>query len=146
MEQHIYSEFPTEHSYKNYLWKLRWNTNTRCSFCNSTKNSIIKNSFRLHCNTCNTNFSLTTGTIMHNTKIDLRKWLVAIYLYLFNPNLSYRKLADKLSVNKKTAYKIIQKFNSLFIKNKIRILNITSSPKETKLILSLILIIKSNGV
>lgn len=146
MEQHIYSEFSTEESFKTYLWQLRWKNDICCSFCNSTKNSTIKNSFRAHCNTCNTNFSLTTRTIMQNTKIDLRKWLLAIYFYLFKPNLSYRKLADKLNVNKNTAFKINQKLNTLFNKNKIKILTITSSKKDTILILSSILIINFNGV
>jgi transposase-like protein len=59
---------------------------------------------RHHCKLCNTTYSVTVGTFMHNTKVDLQKWFLCIALILNMPNtISCRILAKHLGVDKKTA-------------------------------------------
>lgn len=130
------SLFECEESYLNYAAKIRWKSGVNCPFCNQQSNSKIGNS-RYHCNVCNLDHSLTVNTIMHKTKLDLRKWLQFIDIYLNTPNVvSYRKLALMLGVDKKTAYRM-QKKMDLFIKNNkleiIKILGYTELPKEEAL-------------
>ena len=92
----IYEIFPTEDSYKTFLYNLKFKNLLICPYCYSNKISTYKNLF--HCNICNNKSSITTNTIMHKTRLDYRKWLLALYLFLFKENISYRYLS---SIDKK---------------------------------------------
>lgn len=139
MEKLVVSKFPSAESYNSYLLKIRWKENYKCVFCNSQRITRIKSTFKFHCNSCNTNFSLTSKTIMHRTKLDLRKWLVALYEYIVNINLSYRRLSKIINVNKKTAYLILNKIEKFFYEQKMNIVYFMGLDKNFIEILSLIL-------
>src|SRR3954447_11457101 len=124
MIKRMYLEFPDEDCYKNYLLNLRWNEYVICPFCGSFKNTKLDSNFRFHCNACNTNYSLTVNTVMHDTKVELRKWLITLHLYLNDEKLSYRKLSKLIKVNKNTAYRMINALQYLFSKNRLIILKI----------------------
>jgi transposase-like protein len=65
----------------------------------------MRKELRHHCNTCNTTFSVTVGTIFHKTKMDLQKWFFAISLILnAKKDISARQLARDIDVNKDTAW------------------------------------------
>ncbi|MCM3718516.1 transposase [Fictibacillus phosphorivorans] len=124
MIEYIYTAFPDDNSYKKYLFNLRWNKHIICPFCSSIKNTKTRSNFRFHCNVCNTNYSLTANTVMHDTKVELRKWLITIYFYLHDEQLSYRKLSKVLKVNKNTAFRMITSLQNLFSKERLTILEI----------------------
>ncbi|EGT5235784.1 IS1 family transposase, partial [Clostridioides difficile] len=115
----IYKNFPTDVSYKIFLYNLKLKNSLICPYCYSDKISTYNDLF--HCNICNSKFSITTNTIMHKTKLDYRKWLLAINLFIFDENISYRKLSKNIVVNKNTAYKMIKKLNYLYTYFKIDI-------------------------
>jgi transposase-like protein len=101
----VYKKFPTQKDCLNHLEKVRWNGKTVCPYCKSGNVSPMPKEDRHHCNTCNTSFSVTVGTIFHKTKIDLQKWFLAISLVLnAKKGLSARQLARNLNVNKNTAW------------------------------------------
>ncbi|MFQ7438390.1 hypothetical protein [Romboutsia timonensis] len=79
---------------------------------------------------------------MHKTRLDYRKWLLALYLFLFKENISYRYLSSILNVNKNTAYNMIKKLNYLYINFKIEIMSLITSNSSNEEILSNILLIK----
>ena len=78
----LYRKFPTQKDCIEHLEMVRWNSTPICPYCNSKKQTPLKNENRYHCNTCNTSFSVTVGTIFHKTKIDLQKWFLALSLIL----------------------------------------------------------------
>lgn len=141
MTEHVYLNFPDEDHYKRYLLRLRWNKYITCPFCDSIKTTKLKSDFRYHCNRCNTSYSLTVNTVMHNTKVDLRKWLIALYLYLNDEKLSYRKLSEIIKVNKNTAYRMIRELQQLFSKRRLKILRIAGLNKDSIEVMSLMLLI-----
>jgi transposase-like protein len=141
MIERIYLDFPNDDCYKEYLLQLRWDNKIVCPFCNSLKNTKIPSSFRYHCNTCNTNFSLTANTILHDTKVDLRKWLITLYLYLNDQKLSYRNLSKLINVNKNTAYRMIKELHYLFTKKRLQIFKIAGYNRDSIEVLSLMLLI-----
>ncbi|MFB3057275.1 MAG: IS1595 family transposase, partial [Ignavibacteriaceae bacterium] len=56
---------------------------------------------------CNTSFSVTVGTIFHDTKLDLQKWFLAVSLILnAKKGISSRQLSRHLEVNKDTAWRM----------------------------------------
>ncbi|WP_408733780.1 transposase [Priestia megaterium] len=141
MIERIYLDFPNDDCYKNYLLKLRWTNRIICPFCGSLKSTRLGSSFRFHCNVCNTNYSLTVNTVMHDTKVELRKWLITLHLYLHDEKLSYRKLSKLIKVNKNTAYRMINRIQHLFLKNRLLILKISGLNKDVIEIISLMLLI-----
>lgn len=62
------------------LEKLRWPLGVRCLRCDSDKVYPAKKRNQFECAPCGYHFSVTTGTIMHDTHLPLRKWFIATYL------------------------------------------------------------------
>ncbi len=101
----IYRRFPNHQSCLEHLEKARWNGTPVCPYCNSTQTSPMRAELRHHCNTCNTSFSITVGTIFHKTKLDLQKWFLAISIILnAKKGISARQLARDIEVNRNTAW------------------------------------------
>lgn len=97
-------KFPDELSCIKFLESFIWGGGPVCPYCKARNISSIKKSNRYHCNTCNTSFSVTVGTIFHKRKCDLQKWFAAIYVLLYvNKETTIRDLANKLEVAKATA-------------------------------------------
>ncbi len=143
--KHIYLNFPEENHYKRYLLNLRWDKYITCPFCGSIKPTKLKSNFRYHCNRCNSSYSLTVNTVMHNTKVDLRKWLIALYFYLNDEKLSYRKLGGIIQVNKNTAYRMLSELHDLFSYRRLEVLKIAGLNKEPIEVMSLMLLIDLRG-
>ena len=101
----IYEHFPAEQDCLKYLEKLKWGDTPRCPYCSSENSSPMPKEHRHHCNTCNTSYSVTVGTIFHKSKVDLRKWFLAISIILnAKKGISSRQLARDIGVNKNTAW------------------------------------------
>ncbi len=93
-----------QETYVALLEKLRWKGEPQCPYCSSTKAAKLKQEHRYHCNDCFTSYSVTVGTFFHKTHVDLQKWFQAIELVITrSPNISTRKLATEIGVNKNTA-------------------------------------------
>ena len=101
----VYKRFPSQDFCIKHLEAVRWHGAPKCPYCQSTKTSPMKRENRHHCNTCNTSFSVTVGTIFHKTKVDFQKWFVAISLVLnAKKGISARQLSRDIRVNKDTAW------------------------------------------
>ena len=54
---------------------------------------------------CRHRYSITSGTALHNTKLPLRTWLIAMYLVsTSSKGISAMKLSEWLGVSYKTAW------------------------------------------
>lgn len=103
----IYKQFPDQDSCIEHLEKVRWNNIAKCPYCNSVNATKVSKESRYHCNNCNTSFSVTVGTIFHNTKLDLQKWFLAVSLVInAKKGISSRQLARDIEVTKDTAWYI----------------------------------------
>jgi transposase-like protein len=87
-----------------YLEKIRWEGTPTCPYCGSNRSSKYKNEHRYRCGSCFTSYSVTVGTLFHNTHLNLQKWFAAIVLLRYSrPGISVRRLAQEIGVNKSTA-------------------------------------------
>jgi len=103
----IYELFPTEADCIAHLEKVRWHGKPICPYCKSDRSTQLPAENRHHCNACNTTFSVTVGTIFHQSHLDLQKWLLAVSLVLnAKKGLSARQLARDLEVNKNTGWRM----------------------------------------
>src|ERR1700753_890616 len=112
----IYKRFPTQDACIKHLEQVRWNNEPCCPYCKSKKQSPVPAENRYHCNTCNTSYSVTVGTIFHNTKLDLQKWFLAITLVLnAKKSLSARHLGQGIEVTKDTAWSMLMRIRKAFV-------------------------------
>jgi len=87
------------------LEKLRWPMGVRCIRCQSDKIFRADKRKQFECGACGYHFSVTTGTIMHDTHLPLRKWFIATYLICESKKgISALQLKRTLGVAYKTAW------------------------------------------
>lgn len=119
----VFERFPTQNSCIDYIEQVRWAGEPHCPYCVSVQTSKAKDVRRHHCNTCNTSFSVTVGTIFHKTRLPLQKWFLAITLILnAKKGISARQLARSLNVNKDTAWRISMKIREAMAQREQRML------------------------
>lgn len=87
------------------LEKLRWPTGVRCIRCNAEKVYRADKRRQFECAPCGYHFSVTSGTIFHDSHLPLRKWFIAIYLICESKKgVSALQLKRTLGVAYKTAW------------------------------------------
>jgi transposase-like protein len=87
------------------LEKLRWPKGVRCLRCDSDKVYRADKRKQFECGACGYHFSVTTGTIFHDTHLPLRKWFIATYLICESKKgVSALQLKRTLGVAYKTAW------------------------------------------
>jgi transposase-like protein len=115
----------TEERCRRYLEELRWPDGIRCPRCDGRSISPIRARRRFYCRGCRHFFSLTSGTIFHNSHLPIWKWFVAIKLILdTDRGLPANELTMLLGGSYKTAW---------FAEHRIRgaICEATNAPRST---------------
>lgn len=77
------TRFPNEESAITFLEAVRWSGGAHCSRCGCTDVSRVTTKRARpiwYCSGCGKQFSITTGTVMEDSKIPLHKWLLTIHL------------------------------------------------------------------
>lgn len=72
-------EFGSDDRYRAVLEALRWPEGPKCPRCKSAATKIA-NRFQYDCDSCHYQFSVTAGTIFHDSHLSLWKWFLATYL------------------------------------------------------------------
>jgi transposase-like protein len=74
--------YGSEDRCREILEELRWPDGVTCPKCGSDKLSRVSTRDQFYCEakSCGYQFSVTAGTIFHDTHLPLRKWFVATYL------------------------------------------------------------------
>jgi transposase-like protein len=77
----VYSKWPNQAACIAHLEKIRWGDEKPiCPYCTASTTAKHADRSRWQCWGCNKSFSVTVGTIFHNTHIDLQKWFLLISL------------------------------------------------------------------
>jgi transposase-like protein len=101
----LIERFGSDEKCRAYLEELRWPDGVRCPRCQSDKISRIKARNQFDCDGCRYQFSVTAGTIMHDSHLALWKWFLAIYLVTESKKgISAKQLQRMLAVSYKTAW------------------------------------------
>lgn len=80
---HLMDRFQTDDKCRDYLEALRWpDGKVECPHCGCENVSELTARPQWDCAACRYQFSVTSGTIMHDSHLPLRKWLIAIYLMM----------------------------------------------------------------
>lgn len=101
--------FPTEQSCIEYYEQIRWNGNVVSPFDETAKVYKCKNG-KYRCANTGKYFDVKTGTIFAHTKLPLRYWFYAMFLFLSHKRgVSSCQLARDLGVTQKTAWNMLHK-------------------------------------
>lgn len=101
----LITKFDTDEKCRMALEKLRWPLGVRCIRCDSEKISRNYKRNQFECDPCGYHFSVTAGTIFHDSHLPLRKWFIAIYLICESKKgVSALQLKRTLGVAYKTAW------------------------------------------
>ena len=95
----LLDRFNSEDSCLDYLESLRWPNGVSCPRCGDMSVTEIKDRRQWDCHGCEYHFSVTSETIMHDSHLPLRKWLLAIYLMCESKRgISARQLHRQLGI------------------------------------------------
>ena len=99
--------FPDEGSAVKWFEAIYWPNGRHCGHCGSVETKEVPNAKPMPywCRACRSYFSVRTGTTLQNSRLPLRKWAFAVYLYVTNlKGVSSMKLHRDLGVTQKTAW------------------------------------------
>jgi transposase-like protein len=108
---HIYKRFPTPESCITHLEAVRWQGNPLCPYCHSERvGQKNDGGQRWNCHLCHKSFSVTVGTMFHNSHIDLQRWflLVAI-MFSAKKGVSACQAARDLEMRRPTVWGMMHK-------------------------------------
>ncbi len=101
----LVERFHSEDNCRKYLAALRWPKGITCPRCGSTSVSDIYTRNQLDCNSCRYRFSVTSGTIFHDSHLPLWKWFATTYLMIESKKgISANQIKRTLGVSYKTAW------------------------------------------
>ena len=72
-------QFGTDEKCRKALEQLRWKDGAKCPRCKSDATAIA-NRFQYDCDSCHYQFSVTAGTIFHDSHLSLWKWFITTAL------------------------------------------------------------------
>ena len=114
-----------------YMESLRWPNGPVCPHCGNEKAYYLKPKNEVSratrtgapsqrrvwkCAKCRKQFSVTTGTIFHGSKVSLQTWLFVFFEMCANKNgLAAREVARKYGVAPKTAWFMTQRIREAMI-------------------------------
>lgn len=102
--------YPTQDACRQVLFEQRWREGFRCPRCAHAVAWYLRGRGLYECAGCGYQASVTAGTLFHKTRIDLRKWLLAIWLLAsMKKPPSAAELARQLGVTGKTAWLLRRK-------------------------------------
>lgn len=101
----LIERFGSEDKCRAYLEELRWPNGVECPRCKAKTVSRLSDRNQYECSKCRYQFSVTAGTIMHDSHLPLWKWFLAIYLIVESKKgISAKQLQRMLKVSYKTAW------------------------------------------
>ncbi|PQM28538.1 DDE transposase [Sphingopyxis lindanitolerans] len=102
--------FPDEQSAIDHLTAIRWKDGAFCPHCGSVKVYHFSDQRTHKCGDCRKRFSIKVGTIFEDSKIELRKWFMAIWLLTsYKKGIASTQLAKDIGVTQKTAWFMTQR-------------------------------------
>jgi len=128
----LMARFRSEDKCRTLLEELRWPEAIRCPHCNGVRISRIHERSQFECDTCRYQFSVTSGTIFHDTHLPLNKWFAAIYLTVESKKgISANQVKRIIGVSYKTAWYLCHRIRAAMTELEPKKLNGTVEVDET---------------
>ena len=110
----LLDHFKEEKTCKEYYAQIRWNNEPTCPHCGCVDAYTTKRGFRCRAKECKKDFTVTTGTIFHNSNIPLRIWFASIFLATTHKKgISSVQLGIDLGIPQKTAWYVLHRIREM---------------------------------
>ena len=111
----LVERFRSEDECRAYLEELRWPDGVECPRCGGRTISRIKDRHQFDCDSCRYQFSVTAGTIFHDTHLSLWKWFAAVYLIVESKKgISAKQVERTLGTTYRTAWHLCHRIRAAF--------------------------------
>jgi transposase-like protein len=101
----LFAAIPNEQSAIDYFRAILWKNGEHCPYCGHDKVYGFKDRRTFKCAQCRQRFSLRVGTIFEDSKIEIRKWMAAIWLITSHrKGIASAQLARDIGVTQKSAW------------------------------------------
>ena len=101
----LVDRFHSEERCRQYLEDLRWPDGVTCPRCSKKSISKIHDRDQYDCNSCRYQFSVTAGTIFHDSHLPLWKWFLVTYMMAESKKgVSANQIKRTINVSYKTAW------------------------------------------
>ena len=118
----IYRRWPTQEACIAHLEQVRWGESPTCPYCGADRVSHNRDATRgltasrWKCQRCMRSFSVTVGTIFHNSHIDLQLWFLLISLMLSaKKGLSAMQAARDLEMRRPTVWSMMHRVRNALV-------------------------------
>ncbi len=109
----LIERFRCEDKCRKYLEELRWPDGPVCPRCDSKSVSAVHARHRYDCNVCRYQFSVTAGTVLHDTKLPTWKWFLTAYMMIESKKgVSANQIKRTVGVSYKTAWYLCHRIRS----------------------------------
>ena len=115
--------FPDNATAEKWFIENRWPDGVVCTKCGSM--NVAKKKKKegkpkaYRCRDCRNDFSVKTGTLMHNSPLGFQTWAVAIHLLITNlKGVSNMKLHRDLDITQKSAWHLAHRIRETWKNNK----------------------------
>lgn len=104
------ARFATDEACQDHLFRVRWPDGFRCPHCGGDRYYWLRRRQLYQCAQCRYQASVTAGTIFHRSRIPLRKWFWAIFLFMNDKRgVSALQISRSLGVRYETAWFMLHK-------------------------------------
>src|SRR5919106_96643 len=101
----VHTLFSTDEKCREILKRLRWPNGPECPRCKGKAVQLETEKDLYYCGECDYQFTVTAGTIFHDTHLPLLKWFVAVYLLCESrKGMSANRIKRVLGISYKTAW------------------------------------------
>ena len=105
--------YGTDERCRQLLERLRWPNRIECPRCKDTHISKLKAYARYECAACEYQFTVTSGTIFHDSHLPLTKWFLAVLLLVeAKKGMSALQLKRTLGCGYKTAWYLFHRIRA----------------------------------
>ena len=128
----LVEQFGSEAKCRDYLEALRWPKGAICPKCGSVSVSRIKARGQFDCNACRHQFSVTAGTIFHDSHLPLWKWFLTAYMIIeAKKGVSANQIKRTISVSYKTSWYLCHRIRAAMTETNPELLGGTVEADET---------------
>lgn len=101
----LISQFSSDDQCRTALEQMRWPNGVACLRCGSLTVYRLPKRNLFECKDCTYQFSVTTGTVLHDTHLPLQKWFLATYIMVESKKgISANQLKRMIKVSYKTSW------------------------------------------
>lgn len=117
----FFEKFPDEESARLYFEGRRWAYGKFCPRCGSVEVVEVKNHRPMpyRCKDCRKHFSVRTGSVLEESRLPLRVWLMAMWMMTkARKGIPSTQMAKELGITQKSAWFLAQRIREGFLSHK----------------------------